>query len=409
MPTDLFAARHAQIENPELRRMRLGSVTIEKTTWPVLLAALIVLAVSTPARAVDLQLWTDKTSYEVGESIVVTLSGDTTGAPAAQTVSVGIVYSTTAPVDGIGAVATQDTITSFGGAIPWSTANPACGTNGCLVFNQLSGAGPLTPDPDTIIGTLTIPTVAEGILTISPDATDFFGATAPSPVTVIVGGQEVASVNDGIFNNSHWGLITVESGCESFSTGQVASGGNTGAFRRTDRTCSGDFSQFFFYQWELSQFNPATMIPSGEALAIAYCEDGYRSGAPAGTGIYGAFMFYQGINLYAGPPIPITSSSWTQQCQFPLRAEDFVLIDGVDPQPDFTSSGALLRFGHGRWVEGSSPTSVTFYEGIDNFDATFLVPEPPGGLGLVCGVILLNAMARRRRGDARAARATIRV
>jgi hypothetical protein len=139
------------------------------------------------ADAVGLTMTTDQSVYNVGENIVLSIVGDTSGGAAALTVFVDVVYGNPGIVNGLGAAATQSAaITSFGGALPWAAANPACTAGGCTVMNQLAGTMPLPPDPAIIIGTLTIPVIAVGVLEISVANATWFGASAPAPVVITV-------------------------------------------------------------------------------------------------------------------------------------------------------------------------------------------------------------------------------
>lgn len=158
-----------------------------KRTLIAVAAAVGALGIASSAGAVALSLSTSASTYNLGDNIIVTLTGDTTGGAAALTIFVNTSYDNPGLVNGLGAVATQSAaVTSFGGFLPWTPANPACLATGCTIFNQLAGVMPLPPDPAVIIGTLTIPTLAAGVLEISTILTTFFGAPPPAAVTVTI-------------------------------------------------------------------------------------------------------------------------------------------------------------------------------------------------------------------------------
>lgn len=153
----------------------------------VFVATIATLFTTSSVGATSLHMNTDAAVYNVGQTITLTLTGDTTGGAAAASVFVEIVYDDPSLVDGLGAVASQSAAITYGGGfINWVLANPACQVDRCTVFDQSIAPLELVPDPAIIIGTLTIPTVDAGVLTLSPGTVDFFGAAPPSPVTVTI-------------------------------------------------------------------------------------------------------------------------------------------------------------------------------------------------------------------------------
>lgn len=157
---------------------------------PFILAAALAALAASPAGAVSLSMATDQSVYSLGETITVTLTGDTTDGPEALFVLVDVGYDDPSLVDGLAASATQsESITSLDGQLTWAITNPACQVNTCPVFDQVGFLSPFAPDPAIIIGTLTIPTLAAGVLTLSTgvnNPVEWFGAAAPAPVTVTI-------------------------------------------------------------------------------------------------------------------------------------------------------------------------------------------------------------------------------
>lgn len=153
---------------------------------PSLCALLAALVCAGDAGAVSLTMQTVKSVYSVGETIVITLEGDTTGASPRSTVFVTVTYDdllVTPPL----AASQGPPITSYGGFIPWSTANPLCGPTQCTVLNQLAGANPQPPDPVVVVGTLLLSASQAGALSLGTGH-DFrwFGAPAPPGITITI-------------------------------------------------------------------------------------------------------------------------------------------------------------------------------------------------------------------------------
>lgn len=121
-----------------------------------LLAAAVALGLAVSAHAATLTIIPDKSSYTAGEEITLTIIGDSEGA------ADNDIHGTLL-ISGIGAVGprSQNTLTSFGGAVPWITGalpannpgnNPA--TNDPVIFNQIMGAGSYPVD-QLLVATVT--------------------------------------------------------------------------------------------------------------------------------------------------------------------------------------------------------------------------------------------------------------
>ena len=167
--------------------------------WSVLTFAAAV-GLASGANALSLTIDSEKATYGVGETITLTATLDTTGAvcciPENHLVAVWISWNDP-NADALGATATftngtstqvitvgfnvgESNLTSFDGAAPWvGPAQSGCDLTGpgagntCILLNQNSLAGPLAPDPATLVGTLQLTAVAVGSLGFSVSGNAF--------------------------------------------------------------------------------------------------------------------------------------------------------------------------------------------------------------------------------------------
>ena len=131
--------------------------------------------------AASLTMETDESIYTVGESIVVTLLGDT-GGEFALAVFVDVTYDASLVIEP--PQATQTPITAFEGALTWPSANLPCEPSRCRVFNAISSQ--TSADPDIEIGTLVLTAAAPGVLAIGTHEVNWFSAPPPPDVTVTI-------------------------------------------------------------------------------------------------------------------------------------------------------------------------------------------------------------------------------
>jgi len=170
-----------------------------KRTLTVILATFFV---ASGANALSLTIDTDKDTYLVGETITITATLDTAGAPAgSQLVNVSVNWdSAVASALGIqgtftlgsssqiitaGQNAGNSNLTSFGGAVPW-TGPPSSGCvllgggagNTCILLNQTQLAGAFQVDSSILVGTLELLAGDVGLLNFTLPTVDAFGAAA---------------------------------------------------------------------------------------------------------------------------------------------------------------------------------------------------------------------------------------
>ena len=150
-----------------------------KTT---LLTLTIIAALTTPAGAATLSVSADHTSYGLGDTVTLAITGDAEG----QFSLAAFAYVQFA---GSGAVtfdsASQIMMTSFGGAAPWTTQPLGGDVTGAVAINQLShlttGLIPDTTFAATVVLTAVLAgTVAVSFEGLTGSATqlDFFGLTS---------------------------------------------------------------------------------------------------------------------------------------------------------------------------------------------------------------------------------------
>ncbi len=140
-----------------------------------LTATMIAVGFAAVANAASLTITPDKTSYNVGESIVLTITGDS-GGVAAQGVFGALALSGTGSMTYVSG--SQSPISSFGGALPWTPS--AVGAQN-TVFNQIVGVTPFPGDWTSPLAVATYTAATLGVVNIgwnndsSVGALNFFG------------------------------------------------------------------------------------------------------------------------------------------------------------------------------------------------------------------------------------------
>lgn len=171
--------------------MGVGATDMQRS----LLALLVLLAaaLASTADAATLTLSTDRSLYHFNQEVVITLTGTTDGSELGNFVFVEVVFSNPFSLDG--AVASQQGLSSFDGALPWPLGGTPCDAAGCVVFNQLGALDPISVDPGTVVGSVvaTARAAGEGALEISTGMVTFFGVAAPPAVTVLIVEPEPAT------------------------------------------------------------------------------------------------------------------------------------------------------------------------------------------------------------------------
>lgn len=137
----------------------------------IMIAVVAVVGFATAASAATLSVVSDQASYNVGDTITLTVTGDSQGAPTTQII--GRLDMTAGLTTSVGA--TQTPHTSFGGGLPWSQGILVNGADFQTVFNQLGGVSPFPVD-QLQIATATLVASNIGTVNVTWNGNlDFFG------------------------------------------------------------------------------------------------------------------------------------------------------------------------------------------------------------------------------------------
>jgi MYXO-CTERM domain-containing protein len=210
--------------------------------------------------------------------------------------------------------------------------------------------------------------------------------------------------SDTTFSNTNWGLDVFSTGAAggSATAGQVATG-NPGT-ARSHLITSGPvgstvhaFSRYGTTQ-SVGRYDPATQ---GEIVEVAFeMEFMFLSGTGPEQEQSVTVALKQGANVFAVPWTHVLTGTqggaWLSLFSGALVQDDFVNASGGSPlHPDFSSSGATIRFG---WMSrlnavsaGPSMSEVAF----DNWSVSIVQVPSPGAAGVI-GAGLFAAARRRR-------------
>jgi hypothetical protein len=194
-------------------------------------------------------------------------------------------------------------------------------------------------------------------------------AVSPGPAVIFA---------DGEFPAAGWvaaPLVDGKTAAPTHSEETLATGGHPGAYRKmVVQFPPQTFAAALGYTSTAASYEPRTQ---GAILVIDYAEDGFAPQPLSVQSTSSALLLEQGGRRY----IATTRNSydrlitvWDVSQKTPsLHAADFRLYDGPVCQagescPDFSSSGAPMRFGYWRISSGSPGVSVN--HGIDNWKVT---------------------------------------
>jgi hypothetical protein len=194
-------------------------------------------------------------------------------------------------------------------------------------------------------------------------------AFAPAAFGVVI-------YQDGTFTPANWAIETAVIGGGGNGTGvQVLSGGLPGAARRvtTNVNAPAGSGVVLFNRYGNSgatRYEPAVQ---GEIGSVSLELDARMiTGFGDGHGISVALK--QGQIIYSGPGRATGSSgSWVHLSFNGVTSTEFVRVDGQPGHPDFSTSGARIRFGFttSNSTTGGAYSIVVDY---DNFDLRVLPP-----------------------------------
>ena len=188
-------------------------------------------------------------------------------------------------------------------------------------------------------------------------------------------------MSDDTFNDSDWKSSIQQNAADapsSFVAGQVASGGNPGAFRRvthrlprvigvahintTERASFQGGIASLDYDFDLANFsvpNPASSLPVSYYLALT-------QESPAGD------------TYYVSSPSNVIpeGSGWIHYGRKGLTPANFGKVSGPGPaNPDFASSGGKIHFGYYTSNSNNGPSTLETISGIDNWMVTITPGE----------------------------------
>ncbi len=200
---------------------------------------------------------------------------------------------------------------------------------------------------------------------------------------------------DTEFNDSDWGFETVQLGTGgSGSAVQVTGVGNPGKARRVTLSPNGGGTIWGFSRYGNTLATRYVPSVDGAILSLNFTFDA-RLTAGGGDGQAVVVALKQGQVIY-GASYAVTGSSgaWATFAQAGLVASDFSRLDGQVGVPNFTSTGAPIRFGFasGNSAPSGSYTTVADY---DNFAVTIVQVPAPGAAGLMAVVGLMGVRRRR--------------
>ena len=172
------------------------------------------------------------------------------------------------------------------------------------------------------------------------------------------------TLSDGDFAGTNWqaSLAAVQNFANQ-STLRVGVNGNPGAYRQTQHFMPANSSITVAHVYTAGLYDPSV---DGAIYAIDYDEDRIQESPPfPGAFITATPLIQQNGILYFGPDITFTTTTWLSLVRGGLFASDFTSF--ANGHPDFSATGAVLRFGYARSTLNPTGTPYNFTSGIDNW------------------------------------------
>ncbi|MEO5786388.1 MAG: hypothetical protein ABIS17_12880 [Casimicrobiaceae bacterium] len=200
-----------------------------------------------------------------------------------------------------------------------------------------------------------------------------------------------ASVSDSTFLDTNWTLTTFTSGNGgSVVAGQVASGGNPGAFRNVTDNLNAAPSGSQTIVLGASIYTPFTYAPatSGAIASLSYSEDAACTSGCFGNGQSTGPALLQNGNIYilsSSTVITGPGTTFVNHSLSALTAADFGLVNVTTTaifdntqHPNFSATGAPIQFGffraNGTGINGGG---YSLAAGIDNWQIVIAAAAPP--------------------------------
>ena len=229
----------------------------------------------------------------------------------------------------------------------------------------------------------TASTYALASVNLADDGAVFMARASQTSATGLVATARLAvSATPGVvfgdteFVASHWQASSaIVPGYPVFAqqAEQIASGGNPSAYRRmTVQVAPNSGVSNVSHLWVVSHYDPTTQ---GAIRSLDYAEDCIQLDASEfGYVESGAFIEQRGRRYFSNDSLGSCGrAGWTRSAMRALGDRDFYLFDGTpcgvgESCPDFSATGAPLRFGYVRRSYGASGETVV--SGIDNWRVT---------------------------------------
>jgi len=116
-----------------------------------------------------------------------------------------------------------------------------------------------------------------------------------------------------------------------------------------------------------STYDPAVQ---GAILVVDYRQ---ACIAPEGANpsfLYARLMLEQGGRTFIAAGSQLCNAEWAPSSLYAQRADEFVLLDGAPGSPDFSASGAPIRFGFITQAEIAPSVGKALSQGVDNWKVT---------------------------------------
>ncbi len=189
----------------------------------------------------------------------------------------------------------------------------------------------------------------------------------------------------------------------TFSAGQVASGGNSGAYRTVTQTYQGPNQGIYVAHVNSTEVYDPSISGAIAGLSFGFDVDFFNyPGTCCGPSFAVGYapLVQQGGSFFLGQTAIAIQPNWIAFALPNQTAADFVLMNG-DPllatsHPDFSATGGSFTIGYATFngTAGASQTSTT--SGLDNWSVTVNdIPEPSGVPMLVFGAVALATIGAR--------------
>lgn len=218
-------------------------------------------------------------------------------------------------------------------------------------------------------------------------------AAAASAVVLALPALGQVTISDGTFSDPAWIIETVGTGSVS---GAQVSGGLPGTARQVDNMLGAGSGALIrgLHRYGTTQATTYEPLSQGAITSLQFSLNYLPlSGPTGGQGV--AIALKQGQTIYFSSPIAVGNGSTWMTYAGEVTAASFQRMDGQAGAPNFSSTGARIRFGFMTYNSASGAgTAFTTSAMYDNFSVT-VVPGPASA-GML-GALGLFASRRRRR------------